>query len=69
MFSYGSGLASGMFLLRVNTDPSFMREKMNIDEKLKNRVKIPVEEYDKIMESRQIRFGKKSFIPNVLNQY
>lgn len=60
MYSYGSGLASAIFTLRVNSDPSFMRPILNVDNKLKNRVKFSPEEYDRIMEERKANYNKHS---------
>lgn len=45
MFSYGSGLASSMFLLRVTDDLDFMKRKLNIHNRLKYRIKVTPVEY------------------------
>ncbi len=65
MYSYGSGLASAMFTLRVNSDPRFMREKLNVNNRLQNRVKFTSEEYDVMMEERRLNYNKPSKTFNV----
>ena len=65
MFSYGSGIASSMFTLKVHSDPSFMRDKMRAFEKLEQRIKVPSDVYDKVMEDRKTKYGKVPFTPNV----
>jgi 3-hydroxy-3-methylglutaryl CoA synthase len=65
MFSYGSGLASAMFVIRVNSDPSFMRPILNIKNRLASRLKFEAKEYDRLMEERRLKFNKKSQTPKV----
>lgn len=65
MFSFGSGLASTMYLIKVNSDPSFMRSKLDIENRLKSRVKVSPEEYDQLMALRQKNYGTKSYTTNV----
>jgi hydroxymethylglutaryl-CoA synthase len=67
LFSFGSGLASTMYLVRVNSDPSFMREKLDIENRLKSRTKVSPEEYDQIMALRQQNYGKKNYTTNVFS--
>jgi 3-hydroxy-3-methylglutaryl CoA synthase len=66
MFSYGSGMASSMFTIKVQSNPSFMREKMKAYERLNERVKVPADIYDKIMEERKSKYGKVPFTPKVI---
>jgi len=65
MFSYGSGLASSMFVLRFNTDARFIRERMQAKERLQSRTKIPCEVYDRIMEEKRIKYNKVPLKPEV----
>ncbi len=65
MFSYGSGIASSMFTIKVQSNPSFMKEKMRAFEKLQERVKVPADIYDKIMEERKTKYGKVPFTTKV----
>jgi hydroxymethylglutaryl-CoA synthase len=65
MFSFGSGLASTMYLIRVNSDPSFMRSRLDIENRLKSRVKVSTDEYDQLMALRQQNYGKKAYTTNV----
>lgn len=65
MFSYGSGLASSMFLLRTNTDLRFIREKMQARERLQSRTKIPCEVYDRILEEKRVKYNKVPLKPEV----
>ena len=57
MFSYGSGLVSTMFSLKMNHDImpwlSTMRKTVNLKERLHNRTEITPEEYTKIMDRRE----------------
>ena len=69
MFSFGSGLASSMFLIRVNSDPSFMRSKLDIENKLRSRVKVSPEDYDQLMALRQQNYGKKGYTTDVKTKF
>ena len=53
MFSYGSGLASSLFFLKIKYDVKYISDAVNIQERLNNRVKISIEEYSKIMDLRE----------------
>jgi len=48
IFSYGSGLASSMFSLKVVGDTSDMVEKLNLQERLEARRVVPPETYDQV---------------------
>ena len=48
MFSYGSGAASTLFLLKTYQNVDFMRIRMNIKENLQNRIKISPAEFTDI---------------------
>jgi 3-hydroxy-3-methylglutaryl CoA synthase len=65
MFSYGSGCAASMFVIKVVGDYSVLRAKTSFRERLENRVKISPEEFDRWMAHREIMFGKANYIPTV----
>ena len=65
MFSYGSGLASSMFSFKVVRDINDIRSKLNITERLQNRIKISAEDYEAIMDNRRNYFNKTNFTPQV----
>lgn len=67
MFSYGSGLASSMFILHVRSNVNDMRKKLRVPERLAARVKVTPDVYEKIMDSRKSNFNKAglSFTPNL----
>lgn len=48
VFSYGSGLASSMFSLKVVGDVSEMSEKLNLDQRLKSRNIVAPEVYEEV---------------------
>jgi len=60
MFSYGSGLAASMFLLKVQRSVKFMSPIMSIKLRLNNRIRISATEYDSIMLQREKNYGVKS---------
>lgn len=65
MFSYGSGAASSLFLLRVNKNIDFMRKTMRIHEKLAQRIRISPEEYTRILQNKENNYGKPNIVPKV----
>lgn len=65
MFSYGSGAASSLFLLRVERNVDFMRKTMRIHEKLSQRIKISPEEYTQILQKKENNYGKPGITPKV----
>jgi hydroxymethylglutaryl-CoA synthase len=67
MFSYGSGCAASMFVLRVNGDYSHIQKNAHFESRLASRVKITAEEFDKIMAHRELMFGKSNYEPQVRN--
>ena len=50
LFSYGSGLASSMFTLKVNKSTQDIKNNLNINEKLGQRVQVSAEKFDQIMQ-------------------
>ena len=65
MFSYGSGLASSMFILRFNSNSDFIQNRIQVRERLQNRVKVSCDVYDKVMDERKTRYNKVPFKPEV----
>jgi hydroxymethylglutaryl-CoA synthase len=63
MFSYGSGLASTMFSLRVVGDTSFMKSNLQVKERLEQRQKMEAKEYDEIMQRRERVHNVKDYCP------
>ena len=63
IFSYGSGLASSMFSLKVVGDTSVMKEKLNLDERLNSRKIVAPEVYDEMCLMREKAHLKKDFQP------
>lgn len=61
MFSYGSGLASSMFILRFTSSVTEMRRNLDLHGRLLARIKVPVEVYDRIMDERVEMFHKKGY--------
>lgn len=61
MFSYGSGLAASLFLIRVQQNVDFIRTTMCLRERLAARIKISAEEYDQIMQLREKSFGANNY--------
>lgn len=58
LFSYGSGLASAMFSIKITKDLGPKLNKLlenlsNISKNLQNRVKVSPEEFDKTMKLRE----------------
>ncbi|EXJ94513.1 hydroxymethylglutaryl-CoA synthase [Capronia coronata CBS 617.96] len=63
VFSYGSGLASSMFSLKVVGDTTEMLEKLNLQERLDARRVVPPEVYDEMCMLREKAHLKKDFKP------
>lgn len=63
MFSYGSGLASSLFSLKVVGDVSDMASKLNLDERLNTRKIVTPEAYDAACELRHQAHLKKDYSP------
>jgi hydroxymethylglutaryl-CoA synthase len=63
LFSYGSGLASAMFSLRITKDLGpklykLLENLSSINQDLHSRVKVPPEEFDKTMILREETHNK-----------
>jgi hydroxymethylglutaryl-CoA synthase len=65
MFSYGSGCAASMFVLRVTGDYSRIKKAAQFKTRLTNRVRISAEEFDSMMTHREQMFGKCNYVPTV----
>ena len=63
VFSYGSGLASSMFSLKVIGDTTEMVEKLNLQERLDARRVVAPEVYDEMCMLREKAHLKKDFKP------
>ena len=57
MFSYGSGVTSTLFTIKINENLDYIKEKMKIDEKFEKRIKISPEEFDKIMHKKETLYN------------
>ncbi|GJD01058.1 hydroxymethylglutaryl-CoA synthase [Colletotrichum higginsianum] len=63
MFSYGSGIASTLFAVKVTGDLTDMVQKINIMERLSQRKIATPEEYEESCGQRLNAYGAKSFEP------
>jgi len=63
IFSYGSGLASSMFSMKVVGDTSEMVEKLDLQKRLDERRTVAPEVYDEMCLLREKAHLKKSFSP------
>lgn len=63
VFSYGSGLASSMFSLKVVGDTTELAEKLNLQERLDSRRVVAPEVYDELCLLREKAHLKKDFKP------
>ena len=55
LFSYGSGLASSFFSLKVVGDVSTMAETLKLNERLEARRNVPPETYDQVCKTQRFR--------------
>lgn len=65
MFSYGSGCAASMFMIRVRGEYAQIQAASEFKTRLASRVKIPAAEFDKLMAERESLFGKCNYEPKV----
>lgn len=63
MFSYGSGLASSFFSVNVVGSTQTMFETLKVKERLQDREEVSVQEFEKIMERRELRHNMKDYTP------
>lgn len=57
LFSYGSGLCSSMFTIKIRSNPLNKNQITNITDKLANRVKFSPEDYTELMLEKQKNYG------------
>ena len=62
-FSYGSGACSTMFELRVNSDCSFMKQKLDLQKRLQSRTEKTVLEYEEAIKKENKRFVSAPYQP------
>lgn len=75
MFSYGSGLASSMFSLRITSDLSpksplhrLVKNLSDVKTNLQNRKKIAPQEFDQLMKLRETTCHRGKFLENLAMQ-
>jgi hydroxymethylglutaryl-CoA synthase len=64
VFSYGSGLASSLFSLKVNGSTETIQKTLNLKERLAERRVVAPEVYDEMCELRKKAHLQKSYTPN-----
>jgi hydroxymethylglutaryl-CoA synthase len=65
MFSYGSGCAASMFVLRFTDQYKQISKVASFKDRLAKRVRVSAEEYDSVMGKREQNYGKSDFSPKV----
>jgi hydroxymethylglutaryl-CoA synthase len=65
MFSYGSGCAASMFVLKFNNDYRKIASRAEFKPRLAQRIRVPAKDYDQIMAKRESMFGKCDYEPQV----
>ena len=63
MFSYGSGCAASMFVLKVNQGYRRVQQISSFKQRLASRVKVSPAEYERWMEKRERSFGQANIVP------
>ncbi|KAK5172494.1 Hydroxymethylglutaryl-CoA synthase-like protein AKT4-1 [Oleoguttula sp. CCFEE 6159] len=63
IFSYGSGLASSMFSLKVKGDTTQMKEKLDLHRRLEGRRTVAPEVYDEMCNLREKAHLQRSYTP------
>lgn len=64
VFSYGSGLASMLFSIRVTGLVDGVKSKLDLDVKLKLRQKLTPAEFESCMTTRETLFGRPDWTPS-----
>ena len=67
MFSYGSGLASTLFTLKIKSLKNILKNNQNVFELLNKRKKISIVEYVNIMKKREKLYLKNNYVPSGKN--
>jgi hydroxymethylglutaryl-CoA synthase len=68
LFSYGSGCAASMFMIRVSNDGWAYRQvlsKSSFKQRLESRIKLSPEDFDRWMSQKEQNYGKAPYNPNV----
>jgi hydroxymethylglutaryl-CoA synthase len=65
MFSYGSGCAASLFVLRFTAEYKAIGKIAQFKDRLASRKKYTPEAYDAVMQKREKNFGKAEFTPTV----
>lgn len=65
MFSYGSGCAASMFVLRINQGYQKIQQLSDFKQRLASRVRVTPAEYEEWMTLREQSFGKCNLVPKV----
>ena len=60
LFSYGSGLASSLFSLKVRGSTSELKEKLDLEKRLEARNVVPPEQYDEVCFLPFFQFSVRS---------
>lgn len=66
MFSYGSGLASSLFSLKVMGPTSIIARNLDITSRLNNRTECTPVDYNYSMKQRETRYGASDYNPTAL---
>lgn len=63
MFSYGSGCAASMFMIKVNGDYKHIQKTCEFKTRLESRIKVSPEDFDSLMAYRESMFNKCNYVP------
>ncbi|EKG16277.1 hypothetical protein MPH_06511 [Macrophomina phaseolina MS6] len=63
IFSYGSGLASSLFSIRVRGDVAAFASKIDLHRRLDNRITTSAETYDEMCKLRERAYQQKNYTP------
>lgn len=66
IFSYGSGLASMLFSIKIVGSLNPIRDKIDISKMISNRVQISPKEFDEVLRIREECFGKAGWKPSAM---
>ncbi|CAG8555472.1 1967_t:CDS:2 [Paraglomus occultum] len=63
MFSYGSGLASTFFSVRITSSVTNIANNLNLHSRLQSRIQLPPAKFEEIMSLREGSYGNNGFVP------
>jgi len=63
LFSYGSGLAASLFSIKVDSLISPLVERVNLKNRLAQRVAVPPKDFHATLKSKEDRFGLPNYTP------